>query len=87
MSDLISRKALNDALIDLFQEIDDMYIAGRVIGVLHLQPTVYDPVKIVQRLKAEYKPIDTIQRSGKTLRMGFNGGIARAIEIVKGGAE
>lgn len=51
------------------------------------QPTAYDPDKIVDQLKVEYKPIDTTRRNGKTLRMGFNNGIARAIEIVKGGTE
>ena len=50
------------------------------------QPTAYDPEKVVEQLKAEYKPVVQGRRNGKTLRMGFNGGIARAIEIVKGGA-
>ena len=50
MGDLISREALNDALIELFQEVDDMYIAGRVIGLLHTQPTAYDIEKVAKQL-------------------------------------
>lgn len=50
------------------------------------QPTAYDPEKVVEQLKAEYKPVVQGRKNGKTLRMGFNSGIARAIEIVKGGA-
>lgn len=39
---LIDANELHYALIDLFQEIDDMYIAGRVISLVNLQPTAYD---------------------------------------------
>lgn len=55
------------------------------LEMLTSQPTAYDTDKVVEQLKAEYKPIVQGRRNGKTLRMGFNGGIARAIEIVKGG--
>lgn len=63
--------------------------SNRTLGRMSIAdvPTAYDLEEKLQRLKAEYKPIDTTRRNGKTLRMGFNGGIARAIEIVKGGEE
>ena len=60
-------------------------VAAEVIAMVKEVASDYMD-KAVEQLKAEYKPIEKGRRNGKTLRIGFNGGIARAIEIVKGGA-
>jgi hypothetical protein len=88
---LIDANELNDALIDLFQEIDDMYIAGRVISLVNLQPTAYDIDKVVEQLdelnkEHPYKVIgepDTYSQYNEA----WQDCVDRAIEIVKGGAE
>lgn len=91
-NDLISRKALNDDLIKLFQEIDDMYIAGRVIGLLLVQPTAYDPDKVVEHLEEMHKGfcedegselccVDYCRRFETCIRCFHE----RALEIVKKG--
>lgn len=83
---LIDANKLNDALIDLFREIDNMYIAGRVISLVNLQPTAYDIDKVVEQLKEQEN------ENGALAEMdwyaGLSQGFHEAIEIVKkGGAE
>ena len=80
--DLISREALNDALIDLFQEIDDMYVAGRVISLVNLQPTAYDTDKVVEQLENASCYIE--DGDGHAGHLFFTD---EAIEILKGGLE
>ena len=89
-NDLISRKALNDGLIELFKEIDDMYIAGRVIGLLHVQPTAYDPDKVVERLeemadKADQYQVKSFSSDEMNYYIGLEKGFIKAIGIVRGG--
>lgn len=84
---LIDANELNDALIDLFQEIDDMYIAGRVISLVNLQPTAYNVEGVVEQLEenAELTHLNRMEeRVGKKQTVGFALGIREAIEIVKG---
>lgn len=91
MSDLISRKGLNDALIDLFQEIDDMYIAGRVISLVNLQPTAYDIDKVVEQLEdlKKHEADGSCPKIGMCIKGAESCATCctdTAIEIVKGGA-
>lgn len=88
MSDLISRKTLNEALIKLFQEIDDMYIAGRVIGLVQIQPTAYDPDKVVRWLENEKEDDShSLTYEHDVFIHGYNSGLNEAIEIVKKGGQ
>ena len=59
MSDLISRKALNDALIEMFQGAEDLYIAGMVIGLVNMQPTAYDTDKVIKQLAMNSHRVET----------------------------
>ena len=84
-NDLISRKALNDALIERFQNADDMYIAGKIVGLVGLQRTAYDIDKVVDRLelKATYW-YNNISKDGAGAVIAYHA-FKEAIEIVKGG--
>ena len=99
MSDLISRKALNEALVEMFQEADDLYIAGMVIGLVNMQPTAYDTDKVLEQLGMNSHRVETHEYgSEQVVRLidaiyivkGIYEEISRgefdkAIEIVKGG--
>ena len=65
-NDLISRRALTEALIEIFQGTDDMYIAGRVIGLVDAQPTAYDPDYVAKTL------IDKCEADKKFCRTNHN---------------
>ena len=80
---LIDANELHYALIDLFQEIDDMYIAGRVISVVNLQPTVYDIDKVIKGLiNNTQECTDRITYETHSFVPLFD-----AIKIVKGGVK
>lgn len=76
---LIDANELHYALIDLFQEIDDMYIAGRVISLVNLQPTAYDIQGVVEQLEGHAIEFETFGMCSDYVEL------THAIEIVKGG--
>lgn len=93
MSDLISRSEVNDVIDEL-----EVYTSGRPntmkveVSVLQLQrfinklkniPTAYDVDKVVEQLeKDKFIDCETILSD---VHQGYNAGLSRAIEIVKGG--
>ena len=93
MSDLISRSEVNDVIDEL-----EVYTSGRPntmkveVSVLQLQrfinklkniPTAYDVDKVVEQLEKD-KLIDC-ETILSDVHQGYNAGLSRAIEIVKGG--
>lgn len=54
-NDLISRQDLLEELFDLFQDDDELYIAGRVIYLVQNLPTAYDVEGVVKRLEEKKK--------------------------------
>ena len=58
--------------------------AAVLAQLIDVQPTAYDLDKVVEQLEEEKKQIEKSLFHIK-YRDGFDGGISRAIEIVKGG--
>ena len=100
MSDLISRKALNDALIEIFQGVEDLYIPGMVIGLVNMQPTAYDTDKIIEQLAMNSHRVETHEHGSERVvrlidavyivkgvhELISRGEFDKALEIAKGGA-
>ena len=75
MDKLISVNSIMQKLIPILNENGDMYLAGRIIGVIDSEPVVFDKEKVIEYLKEEGYIVD-------------NGAGNRAVEIVeKGGIE
>ncbi len=86
MSDLISRKALKDFIINAIEKQNgrgiDLLKVSEVIEVIEKQPTAFDTEKVVEQLE---KLEDTFVKAGSyNVATGLN----KAIDIVKkGGVE
>lgn len=75
MDKLISANSIMQKLISILNENGDMYLAGRIIGVIDSEPVAFDKEKVIEELKEEGCIID--DEAGN-----------RAVEIIqKGGIE
>lgn len=75
MDKLISANSIIQKLIPILNENGDMYLAGRIIGVIDSEPVAFDKEKVIEDLKEEGCIVDN--EAGN-----------RAVEIVeKGGVD
>lgn len=75
MDKLISANSIIQKLIPILNENGDMYLAGRIIGVVDSEPVAFDKEKVIEDLKEEGCIVDN--EAGN-----------RAVEIVeKGGVD
>ena len=75
MDKLISANSIIQKLIPILNENGNMYLAGRIIGVIDSEPVAFDKEKVIEDLKEEGCIVDN--EAGN-----------RAVEIVeKGGVD
>lgn len=89
MDKLISANSIMQKLISILNENGDMYLAGRIIGVIDSEPVAFDKEKVIEELKQEAEDSRKIwHRFDDEHAIGEVSAYIRAIEIVdKGGIE
>lgn len=89
MDKLISANSIMQKLISILNENGDMYLAGRIIGVIDSEPVAFDKEKVIEELKQGTEDSRKIwHRFGDEHAIGEMSAYIRAIDIVeKGGIE